>query len=84
MRGLRRPTSGDKCCTDHVLVIDTSALYLCSYEAHSVDRIKSLDDIRVPADVLAFREELWARSPPGRLRTGGGGNPELPSNPRPT
>ena len=58
MRGLRRPTSGDKCCTDHVLVIDTSALYLCSYEAHSVDRIKSLDDIREPADVLAFREEL--------------------------
>lgn len=55
---LRRPTGGNACYTDHVLVIDTSALYLYSYETHTVDLIKSLDDIRKPSDVLAFREEL--------------------------
>lgn len=55
---LRRPTDGSVCYADHVLVIDTKALYLYSYETHSVTEIKSLDDFRCPADVLAFREEL--------------------------
>ena len=32
--------------------------YLYSYDTHDLCSLKPLDDIREPADVLAFRDEL--------------------------
>ena len=56
---------GTVCYMDHVLVIDTSGVYLYSYETHSIAELKSLDDFKAPGDVLGFREELRGLLPVG-------------------